>query len=260
LVLFDSSKQSAPYQYAWNQIGPKAVAPILDSVAGELDASAVIAVDANGNVTQPHSFNLLFSLQPDPACQGLGDIDPLMINLGPGAIALSSPAQGVSIDLKGTGQAERVSWPLQPALAAFLVNDSANGGAIGPAQLFGNYTVGPDGKTAVNGYEALRKYDRNGDGAIDANDAIWPSLKLWTDLNRNGLADPGELVPLAQAGIVRIILPRLSSTRLPASLQNCQADAYNNLVCSQAGASALVAAGNGKVNARQLVDIDFAAR
>jgi hypothetical protein len=60
--------------------------------------------------------------------------------------------------------------------------------------------------TTANGYEALRKYDTNNDGFIDANDGVFSQLRLWHDLNGDGIAQPNELVTLDAAGIQAIDL------------------------------------------------------
>ena len=54
------------------------------------------------------------------------------------------------------------------------------------------------------GFNALAAYDLlanggNGDGRIDSNDAIYPKLLVWVDLNHNGISESGELISLQQA-------------------------------------------------------------
>jgi hypothetical protein len=69
--------------------------------------------------------------------------------------------------------------------------------------MFGNLTSQPP-ISDPNGFNALSQYDSNLDGWIDANDAIWTSLRLWQDTNHNGMTDPGELHHLDALGIVGI--------------------------------------------------------
>jgi hypothetical protein len=255
VVLYDASRVSTPPAYNWNNSNA-AVAPVLDTIAGFLEYTSVITVDSNGNVSAPSSFNVVVGEQGQSVCQGAGTIDPLAINLGSSPAQLSSQAQGVQMDLNGTSM-DQISWPVQPTQVTFLVNLS-NGlpasGAIGPEQIFGNYTVGPDGKVAANGYDALAKYDSNGDGVINSQDSIWSSLRIWQDLNRNGIVDSGELLTLAQAGIQSIELPKTSSSHI--TKENCSTDQYGNQLC-QGHAAYVNLLVNGQSSRKQLIDISF---
>ncbi|WP_028444588.1 hypothetical protein [Chitinimonas koreensis] len=54
--------------------------------------------------------------------------------------------------------------------------------------------------------------DSNADGVLSADDTAWSELKLWRDLNQDGLSQAGELQSLAAHGI--------ASIGLSATLQN----------------------------------------
>ena len=91
-------------------------------------------------------------------------------------------------------------------------------------KLFGNFTQLPGGQRAVNGFQALSQYDRNRDGVIDRNDAIWSSLRVavWeTDPRSNPvLGDPAvamNLKPLDELGIESIGLDSAIATRTDAN-------------------------------------------
>jgi hypothetical protein len=60
----------------------------------------------------------------------------------------------------------------------------------------------------------------NGDGILDARDAIWPSLRLWIDYNHDGISQPWEIFTLQDKGIVAIGLDYVASNKK---------DAYGNL-------------------------------
>lgn len=77
--------------------------------------------------------------------------------------------------------------------------------------LFGNHTISNiiyeyADKKAINGYEALKAYDLNGDNVIDEKDEIFNKLKIWKDKNSNGITDEGELSSLADNNIKSIDL------------------------------------------------------
>lgn len=59
----------------------------------------------------------------------------------------------------------------------------------------------PDGRTAADGYEALRQYDKNLDNEINPEDAVYHTLCVWRDLNQDGISQEGELFGLAELGI-----------------------------------------------------------
>jgi hypothetical protein len=132
---------------------------------------------------------------------------PLVVDLGDRGIRLTAPNAGVRFDIVGDGSPRPIAWPTPASHAAFLALDRNGNGTIDDVnELFGDHTRGQDGQTAANGFEALRKYDANADGTIDARDPIFASLRLWEDANADARTDPGELVPLGAAGVTSISL------------------------------------------------------
>jgi Ca2+-binding RTX toxin-like protein len=60
------------------------------------------------------------------------------------------------------------------------------------------------GSQTQDSYAVLRTLDLNADNAMTSADAAWSSLKVWQDVNGNGITDAGELKTLAELGITRI--------------------------------------------------------
>jgi len=131
---------------------------------------------------------------------------PLMLNLDGKPIYLSSKTEGVKFDINGNGKKDLISWPLDPNTVLLSLDRNGNGNIDNVHELFGNQTIGPDEKKAVNGFEALRRYDLNLDNKIDANDPIFDQLRLWSDTNFNALSEAGELHSLASKNIRAIDL------------------------------------------------------
>jgi hypothetical protein len=143
---------------------------------------------------------------------------PIVVNLGGGPYQLSGPNSPVAFDINADGAGERIGWTAAGAPMAFLALDRNGNGAIDDgAELFGNHTPMRTGNTAGNGFAALEQYDSNVDGVIDASDAIWASLLLWTDANHDGISQPSEIVPVSESDVIAFGLNYHLSGRRDAS-------------------------------------------
>src|SRR5690606_33999404 len=61
-----------------------------------------------------------------------------------------------------------------------------------------------DGSKARNGFEAMEAVDVNGDGKLDAGDDVWADLRVWRDINGDGISQNGQLFTLEEVGIKSI--------------------------------------------------------
>lgn len=212
VVMFDASKVKAPYSYVSNR-GQDAVAPIADSVVNLLDTSSTFKIDSTGKQKAPQVMNLLVGFQGDPQCNSAGSIDPLLIQLKtktPQPIALTAPDEGVMFDLLGrrlNHKKVQTSWFASAQTENyFLALPNKDGQVLGVDELFGDATLGPDGKYAKQGFAALAKYDDTGDKVISEDDEVFSKLRLWKDENLDGIAQESELHTLESKGVVAIDL------------------------------------------------------
>ena len=138
-------------------------------------------------------------------------VDPLILDLdGDGIKTTSLDQSRAYFDLDSNGFAERTAWV--DASDGLLVLDRNNDGQITSGQeLFGDQTLLANGVRATSGFEALKEFDSNRDGRIDAKDEVYSKLKIWRDLNGDGISQAEELKGLSDYNIASISLSSTSS-------------------------------------------------
>lgn len=142
---------------------------------------------------------------------------PIIIDLSGDGFELTSAADGVQFQFSNSSPA-KVAWTAPSSSNAFLVLDrNANGSIDNSTELFGNDSPQPP-SARPNGFISLAEFDKpenggNGDGNIDAADAIFSSLRLWVDSNHDGQSTPTELYLLSDFGVYRLSLEYRSSRR-----------------------------------------------
>lgn len=131
--------------------------------------------------------------------------DPIILDLDGNGLETVGLTANIHFDHDGDDVLTRTGWVGKND--ALLVWDrNANGHIDTGAELFGDFTPLPNGTLAPNGFAALAALDENSDGVIDASDPLFGELKLWVDADQNGLTGEGELISLADAGIVSLNL------------------------------------------------------
>ena len=142
---------------------------------------------------------------------------PIVIDTLGNGFDLSSAKDGVMFDIAATGHARLVAW-IRGDDAWLVLDRNANGTIDHGRELFGNFTLQP-ATAGRNGFLALAEFDKasnggNGDGRISSADAIFSSLRLWRDTNRNGVSEANELQTLPMLGIATLDLKYQTSKKI----------------------------------------------
>jgi hypothetical protein len=128
-------------------------------------------------------------------------VDPLVINFGGNAAALT--AEKIDFDLNADGTKERISFLASGS--GFLVLDRNQDGVVNN----GSELFGP---TTGDGFAELSRHDEDGNGWIDEADSVYEHLSVWT-LRTQG---QDSLLSLRQVGVGAI---SLMSAKTPYTLE-----------------------------------------
>lgn len=157
--------------------------------------------------------------------------DPLTLNLDGDGIELTAASNSVLFDHNADNIRTGTQW-VKPDDGILVRDLNGNGLIDSGKELFGDQTELPPGfgsavlgsggsgtgqgtlgtglggpRLAANGWQALSALDTNNDGIINSSDAAFAELKVWRDLNQDGISQANELQTLSQAGVASIKLP-----------------------------------------------------
>ena len=146
-----------------------------------------------------------------------GACSPIVIDLGNDGIHLGDAGVGVYFDVNADGVRDHVQWVRRGGDEGFLAMDRTGNGLVDDgSELFGVGTpLVLEGRNAPNGFVGLAQYDSrrlggNEDGLITDADAIWPQLRIWVDLDADGISTAEEMRSLRSYGITSLeTIPKL---------------------------------------------------
>jgi len=190
-----SSKRELEMKYyapGYEAVSQEAAERIVAIQQQRLKDGKVKAKDAEGEIGRMEKS--LATLRRMPRA-----ITPVIFSFREGARLqeLLDPGARVTFDLDGFGGAE---WSWLKSSTGILVWDPEHTGMIRSGlQLFGSVTWWMFWR---DGFAALSALDDNHDGWLSG--AELAGVAVWVDRNQNGRSEPGEVISLASAGIVRI--------------------------------------------------------
>lgn len=164
------------------------------STTGTVKTSDGREINFNVNVGMSREFQEYYG--EDLELASFSFCDPLVINLDTDVAQLED--QTFYFDIDGDGEQDEISK--LGAGSGYLALDKNGDGVINDGkELFGT--------ASGNGFADLAKYDEDGNGWIDENDAVWGKLKIWTK-DENG---KDVLYTLADKGVGAICLQNAST-------------------------------------------------
>ena len=131
--------------------------------------------------------------------------DPLALDLDGDGIETRGADGTVLFDHNGDGIRTGTGW-VRSDDGLLVLDRNSNGTIDTGAELFGVHTVKADGTQAKDGFDALSDLDSNNDKVFDAEDTRFADVRIWRDLNQDGISQSNELSTLAAANIRSIDL------------------------------------------------------
>ena len=133
--------------------------------------------------------------------------DPLALDLDADGLETTAIGGASTILFDHDGDSIKTGTGWLKGDDAFIALDRNNNGTIDTgAELFGVDTVLATGQKAANGFAALADLDSNLDGVFNSADTQFTNVRLWRDLNQDGISQTNELTTLTDAGITGINL------------------------------------------------------
>ncbi|MBJ7439816.1 MAG: cadherin domain-containing protein [Sphingopyxis sp.] len=136
-----------------------------------------------------------------------GIAPPIVLDFdGDGKSLVEMADNKVRFDMNGDGIADKTGW-IEQGDAFLALDRNANGKIDDISEI--SFVADKEG--AKTDLEGLAAFDSDGDGVLSGDDARFAEFRLWFDNNGNGQTDAGELLSLAQAGVVSVSLTGIAT-------------------------------------------------
>lgn len=194
-------------------------------------------------------------------------VDPLVLDLDGDGLEITPLSRGVQFDGNGDTIRTNTSW-VQADDGLLVLDRNGNGVIDSGRELFGDETLLADGTKAAHGFAALAELDVGGaanatggagDGVFDAKDAQYTNVRVWRDLNQDGISQAGEMQTLQEAGIASV---KLSSTKTETNYgdaQLVQSGSFTRADGSEGQAGSFILAQNNAVTTHAPIAISAEA-
>lgn len=144
--------------------------------------------------------------------------DPLTFDLDGDGLETTHVNAGILFDHDGDGIKSGTGW-VKPDDGFLVFDRNGNGVIDNGTELFGDSTPVIDPYTllqvkAKDGFAALMAQDTNGDHKINNADDHFSQLRIWRDLNQDGISQSGELLTLESLGIAEINTAKTANSQL----------------------------------------------
>ncbi|BCM24952.1 calcium-binding protein [Methyloradius palustris] len=163
--------------------------------------------DADGNgipdIHEGHWINVKTSF--DNLANSPQRSDPFTLDLNGNGIDTVgiSTTNPILFDIDADGVKTSTGW-IAATDGLLVLDRNGNDTIDNGRELFGDATLKTNGQLAADGFDAIADQDTNHDGIISNLDANWNNLRVWRDLNQDGISQANELVTLNSLGIASI--------------------------------------------------------
>ena len=207
-------------------------------------ASALVADAGSNERAVAAGLGADFQMGADAAAAGASILAPaqralLALDLDGDGIETRGADGRVVFDHNGDGLKTGTGWVR--ADDGWLVLDRNSNGTIdNGGELFGVDTTKSDGRKATDGFDALSDLDSNQDGVFDAKDSRFKDVRVWRDLNQDGVSQ-------SKSQVVGMDLPaRPALMPGPDELSTLSANHIRSISLSKTSARADLGNGNAQ--------------
>ena len=183
-----------PVDSAWPLLNPAVY--LSSSLAGlsrdEAANARVATAGSSERAVAAEGLGADFEMGADAAAAGASSMAPaqralLALDLDGDGIETRGADGRVLFDHDGDGIKNGTGW-VRSDDGLLVLDRNSNGTIDNGGELFGVDTTKSDGKKATDGFDALSDLDSNDDGVFDAKDTRFAEVRIWRDLNQDGVS------------------------------------------------------------------------